>query len=250
MFTYIKATQGTTFLDGRFHRTWDSIGAVRAQGKTIYRGAYHFLSASSDPVAQANNYLHTVGTIGPNDLPPCLDVEWDGETDAWAAFSEDQIAQKISQWIDTVEAATGRKVVIYTSAAWWNVRAPHVKKFADNKIWVADYGGWQRSPQAPHIQDGYNWALWQFTETGKTSTGGLPGQADVSLFKGKLADFQAAFGLRDNVPPPPPTPPQQPPTAPPPSAPPPQSQTPTAPTPPPPAPAPEKSFWTSLFDWF
>src|SRR5262249_36813417 len=45
-FVYAKATQGKGFFDGRFARTWRELGKLQEEGREVYRGAYHFLSAT------------------------------------------------------------------------------------------------------------------------------------------------------------------------------------------------------------
>jgi lysozyme len=202
VFAYIKATQGRRFFDNRFNGSWAAIGALQSQGHKIYRGAYHFLSAQDDPDKQVQNFLRAIGTLGPSDLPPCLDVEWDlakqpdgTKRDKWDDFSEQQIVEKISAWIEKVEAATGKKPILYTAASWWNKHIPTSRKFVERQIWVADYGAWALQRQTPRVPNNHNWVLWQFTDTGKPVQGGLSGRVDANVFKGKLTDFQRAFGL-------------------------------------------------------
>jgi lysozyme len=73
-FVYAKATQGVGFKDGRFADFWAALGALTPE-KKVLRGAYHFLSSSDDPVAQADSFLKLLdenGGLKPGDLPRCL----------------------------------------------------------------------------------------------------------------------------------------------------------------------------------
>ena len=73
-FAWMKATQGADpkNIDPTFRRNWSE-----SKGAGVLRGAYHFLSPMSDPIAQADHYLRTVGALDDVDLHPMLDVEVD-----------------------------------------------------------------------------------------------------------------------------------------------------------------------------
>lgn len=51
-FVFIKATEGSSMKDKRFHRHWQDAGKSGAR-----RGAYHFFRSSKDPVHQAENFI-------------------------------------------------------------------------------------------------------------------------------------------------------------------------------------------------
>jgi lysozyme len=206
-FVYAKATQGRRFYDHRFERTWAEVARLQEEGQEIYRGAYHFLASNVDPVEQAENFLSAIGTLGPKDLPPCVDIEWhmawseNGSVDLWSSFSEAQIVKKLSKFIAIVEAATGRKPLIYTARSWWRKNIPTSTRFENYPIWIADYGPHLFDPHTPvaqlepRVMDGHQWAIWQFTDTGGARMGGLPGRVDVNIFNGSMNDFKLAFGI-------------------------------------------------------
>ncbi len=213
VFVYAKATQGTSMYDGRFKRTWKALGKLRADGREVYRGAYHFLSATADVEAQARNFLTRMGPLDAMDLPPCVDVEWDMDSDKhdrWQDLKEDEVVAKVSRFIEIVEAATGRKPIIYTARAWWKANIPTSSRFEAYPIWIADYGPRIFSQPnvpikelKPRVMARHSWRLWQFTEKASVMGGGMVGRVDANLFPGDAAEFRAAFGLAARPAPPP-----------------------------------------------
>ena len=71
-FAYVKATEGSDFVDDHFLVNW--IGAAAAG---LDRGAYHFFTLCASGEAQATNFLRTVPT-GSTALPPAIDLELAG----------------------------------------------------------------------------------------------------------------------------------------------------------------------------
>ena len=66
---YIKATEGTTYIDAYLSANYN--GALNAGLKI---GFYHFLVGTSAPETQAENFYNNIKDKQ-NDLKPCLDVE-------------------------------------------------------------------------------------------------------------------------------------------------------------------------------
>jgi len=114
-FVYVKATQGARYRDARFVENW--VGAAKIGG--MRRGAYHFLAAGISGKEQARTYLallDSVGGLQADDLAPVLDLEWDmektasgGQVDRWSKLKPAAIEQAVTEWVETVKAATGRK---------------------------------------------------------------------------------------------------------------------------------------------
>jgi len=72
-FAYIKATEGTGFIDGYFYRNY-----IGSMNNSIIRGAYHFAGLSvSSGVAQSEYFLaHGGGWTGDGiTLPGAIDLE-------------------------------------------------------------------------------------------------------------------------------------------------------------------------------
>lgn len=201
-FVYAKATQGVGYRDGRFAQFWTALGALPPE-KKVYRGAYHFLSSSDDPVAQADSFLKLVrenGGLKSDDLPPVLDLEWDIATkngpDRWQSKSPDAILNAVLAWLGRVKDQTQRVPVVYTARAWWRARKIPEEKFAvlkDYRVWIADYSSSSRALETPGVPNNGAFNLWQFSETAKLSTG-YGGALDANVYFGDdlkfLNDFQ------------------------------------------------------------
>ena len=70
IFAFAKASQGVSYADPMFASNWTAMSNAG-----MMRGAYHFYSAASPAIAQANNFIRVVGSLDSGDLPPVLDLE-------------------------------------------------------------------------------------------------------------------------------------------------------------------------------
>jgi lysozyme len=175
IFAYARANDGTSYTDPRFSSNWSG---MKATG--IIRGAYSFFEPSEDATAQANYFLSIIGTLQPGDLPPVLDVEvTDGESAA-------TIAAGLTNWIKTVELATGRVPVIYTAPGFWNGLIGSTD-FSAYPLWAANWG-----VTCPTLPEGWaNWAIWQYSDSGTIP--GISGSVDLDEFNGSTSGI-LAFG--------------------------------------------------------
>lgn len=194
-FVYIKATQGKKYRDSRFFANWK--GA--SNEKDFRRGAYHFLSANVSGAEQANSFLtllNSAGGLEEQDLAPVLDIEWDMVTidgkknDAWGMYPAEQIAKVAQEWLDTVQKATNRRPIIYTSASWWNVRMGDSELLKSYPHWIADYRVSSIRNGAPKAVKKHPYRAWQFTDIG--SVDGSSAKFDVSRLQG--TDFKTLTG--------------------------------------------------------
>jgi lysozyme len=203
LFVFTKATQGTGFKDSRFAEYWGKLGALPPD-KKVFRGAYHFLSSSADPAAQAESFLKFLalhGGLKPGDLPAVLDLEWDittsGGADRWIGQSPGQILDKTLAWLKIVEERTGKVPILYTARSWWRERGipeADFAKVARYKIWIADYSASNRATETPGVPQNAKWHLWQFSESARLSKG-YSGGMDANIYKGTEASFITEFQL-------------------------------------------------------
>lgn len=172
-YAFIRSNNGTNILDEFFAYNW-----AEAKRVGIKRGAYQYFRANQDPIAQADKFLATVGAMDADDLPPVIDVEdHEGSTPA-------QLAANVGAWIQRVEAATGKRPIIYTGLYFWK---DHVGSdaYVDYPLWIAQYGR-----QCPDIPAPWTtWAFWQITSTGRVA--GVSGDVDVNTFHGDLGALEA-----------------------------------------------------------
>lgn len=172
-FAFIRVSDGTGFIDSKFSANWRG-----AKDAGVLRGAYQYFRADEDPIRQANLLIDKVGgRLGPNDLPPVIDVESaDGQSSA-------TIRAKVRRWSDHIQAKLGVKPIIYTGPYFWqdNVGGD----FHDHKLWVAHYG--TSCPLVPG-----NWSRWNFHQhTDSGSVNGIGGNVDMNRFNGSLAQLRA-----------------------------------------------------------
>jgi lysozyme len=211
-FVFLRATQGARYKDPAFEYHWRAL----AQHK-MHRGARHFMSADDDPVEQADHFveqLEAAGKLTASDLPPVLELERDLRRDAakkwivvaetgqrldfWQGQDPDEIVGKILKWLNRVEQKTGRAPIIYTSRSWWMERVKDEKKFTLLRrypLWIADYPeSGRHAHDAPKVPNNQAWTIWQFTENGRMEESGIiPGNVEVSVFRGTLARFRQAM---------------------------------------------------------
>lgn len=171
-FAFMKATEGVTFVARTFAGHW--VGARRAG---LARGAYHFFRALDNPQAQADHFLATA-QVGPDDLPPALDVEVRDGVDARA------FTQRVLGWLTKVEAATGRKSLIYTLPSFMQDLG-NPRALSAYPLWIAHH---DRS--APIIPRGWaTYTFWQYTSKGSIT--GIDGMVDLNVFNGSASDLTA-----------------------------------------------------------
>lgn len=174
VFAIVKATENTGYVNPYFKQDWEGIKNVG-----MLRGAYHYFHADTDPIAQANHFLTTMGPLEENDLPGVLDLE------EAMGQSKATIAQRALAWLEHVEKATGKTPILYTGPYFWdtNVAASGFTKYP---LWVANYG--VMCPSVPG--EWQNFTFWQYTSTGPVP--GVQGSnVDKNIFNGSLDDLMA-----------------------------------------------------------
>lgn len=154
----------------------------------IFRGAYYFLRPKRDIVAAANLFVSIVGSLGPGDLPPVIDAEVkDGA-------SASTILDSVARWIDIVEAALNRQVIIYTFTPFWRDTLGNSQRFKDHPLWIAHF---TTKPQ-PTIPSAFPvFSFWQHTDKGKLQGVTNPPKdfVDLDRFNGSMNGLRAFAGL-------------------------------------------------------
>jgi lysozyme len=196
-FVFIKATQ-SNFADPMFTKHW---AGAREAG--LLRGAYHYLVGDMDGEKQAAVTLKVLGD-DPGELPPVCDVEAKTSSPA-------QYARYAQIWLDRVEAALGRRPIVYTAAWYWNSGMIIGGKYPDwapgYPLWVAAYPLREGFPSPADIEQAKykpsmpkswaDWTLWQYSERGRVdgvTNNGRLANTDLNAFRGTLQEFTSWAG--------------------------------------------------------
>jgi GH25 family lysozyme M1 (1,4-beta-N-acetylmuramidase) len=170
-FSFIKASESTTYRDSTFNRNWQD-----AKAAGVLRGAYHFMRPT-DGKAQAEVFLSMIMAGGKYDgeLPPAADLEDPGVT-----------AQQLKDFLQTVKDRTGRTPLIYTSPGMWSTLS-YSADFSGYSLWIANWG--VECPTVPATWP--NWDFWQWCGDCANTLQGVSGNLDYDVFHGNLDALKA-----------------------------------------------------------
>lgn len=161
-FVYIKATEGSDYVDPRYH---ENIRNAKRNGFKV--GSYHFLSATSSARTQFLNFVRTAKRED-QDLIPVIDVE---KIKPW---TPQQLRDSLMVFANLLEDYYGCKPLIYASEKFYTNYLG--RAFAGYPLFIAKY-----STTQPDIN--YKWVLWQFSERGYfKAVKGNNGLVDLSKF--------------------------------------------------------------------
>jgi lysozyme len=169
-FAFIKATEGTDYVDPNFAANWRE-----AKEKGVARGAYHFFRPAQDGKTQAEHFLKHLD-FAKGDLPPVLDLEVTDDVNATA------IRREALEWLETVEKATGKRPLVYTLPHY--ARSYLDGKLAKYPLWVVDLTFLWPS-ESPGWE---SWTFWQHSHRGRIK--GIEGDVDLNVFGGTEVEFR------------------------------------------------------------
>lgn len=151
-FIYIKATEGSSFVDPKFHKNWEN-----AKDEKILSGAYHFFSYDSSGKSQAKNYIKHVKNIKGR-LLPVVDVEYYGRHHKNPPKKE-KVKKELKAYLLEIEKEYKVKPIIYVNNKLYK---KYIKKTFD------EYKKWITCVYYP-INFTYkdDWYIWQYTDKGK-----------------------------------------------------------------------------------
>lgn len=171
-FAYIKATQGTNYVDPYFEKNWE--GAR----KYLFRvGAYHFLSFDTDGETQADTYIRIVPKKS-DSLPPVVDVEFYGKYRKSGHHpSKDTVYEKLDVVLKRLEQRYDKRPVIYTNNYVYNTYISG--RYTNYDIWISDQS------MSDYLDDGSTWTFCQYTFKGRSQyIGGGKKYFDADVFRG------------------------------------------------------------------
>lgn len=147
-FCFLKASEGTGYIDPQFARGWEL-----APQAGLLTGAYHFFHPEQSAKDQAAHFLSTMGLQRAKDLPPVLDLEVSG------GLRVSQIKAGALEWLSRIEQAVGKKPIVYSGRSFVEGLGD-VEAFQSYPLWLAEYASAPKQPK--------NWAtpwvFWQYTD--------------------------------------------------------------------------------------
>jgi lysozyme len=162
-FIYIKATEGTDFIDPEF-----ITNSRKAVASGVPTGAYHFFRYDTDGELQALNFIHALRGRHFK-LPPAIDVEDWGNPDGHAKAL---IVERLRSLTECL-VNEGYSPIIYT-----NIEGYHnlIKGNFDNMpLWISSFS----YPPLDSDPDNKLWTIWQYSHRGSVS--GISSPTDLNI---------------------------------------------------------------------
>jgi lysozyme len=180
-YAFIRSSYGLTGVDTYFDANW---AAAREAG--VLRGSYHYFNPAYGGAEQARNMLAQFDDPADlGELPLVVDVEESGGAPTPAVY-----ASRVVDFVDTIEAETGRRPMIYTGGYFWDTYVASTA-LADLPVWVAHYFNDRSTAHCPNTPNAWGaWAFWQHTEMASVS--GISGGVDGDVFDGS---YEALLAL-------------------------------------------------------
>ncbi len=175
-FAFIKATEGSSYLDECFYDNW------RAAGKTeLYIGAYHFFSFDSEGRKQAEFFIDTVGNLE-GKLPPVIDVEFYGDK-AYNPPEKEEVVTQLGEMLSALEEHYQVKPIIYTTYTVYNeyIRG----EFQEYPLWIRNVY------YPPDVTLRGEWSFWQYMDTAVLAGyAGTEKYIDLNVFRGAKEELE------------------------------------------------------------
>ena len=174
-FAFIKATEGSTYIDEKCE-----YNLTNALKQDIFVGAYHFFSFESSGKTQAENFIANVPTVD-GMLPPVIDLEFYGK------FCDDPmnprvVLPELNVLLAELEEYYGKKPIIYVTEGSYELYLQG--GYEEYDIWIRDV------IFEPKLSDGREWTFWQYTNRERLN--GYNGQEkfiDMNVFCGSREEF-------------------------------------------------------------
>lgn len=163
-FAYLKATEGTGFVDPRFAAHRRSAGRYG-----IAVAGYHYFQLCTDGAAQAAHFIDVLGDGGAEALAPAVDLELVGSCTNPPARAT--LLAEVREFLAAVDKEYDTRTVVYLYPDF-EKRFGFAADLADHPQWVRRIG--DRAPRRP-------WDIWQYDDHG--SVPGIAGPADLNLMQ-------------------------------------------------------------------
>lgn len=177
LYMLVRASEGLE-ADPQFAQNWNETDNL-----CLLRAPYHFFEETVDATAQAKSLYSLLQEQGALDseLPVVADIERASDKTAICGSAEraKSFVTHTLQFLRAFESAAGRKMMIYTSNAFWNCLPDATDLARGRDLWVAEY----TEANAPRIPSGWTtWQFWQFYDKGQIA--GIKDYIDANRFNG------------------------------------------------------------------
>lgn len=179
-FAYIKATEGSSYVDSRFEANWNE-----AQRTDLLVGAYHFMSYESTGEEQARHIIDTLPDGG--SLPVAVDVECYAEF-CDAPPSGETVDEILGSLLAALEEHYGTPPVVYATGEYYDRYVAGA--YTDSPIWIRSV------IVPPSLRDGREWTIWQYSHRDRLD--GYDGDEpyiDMNAYHGTIDELRTEFGL-------------------------------------------------------
>lgn len=179
---YIKASEGTTFIDPYFERNYQM-----AKENGLKVGIYHYLTARTEAQAIAEARFFVARAVGKQ-----LDCKLAMDFETFGNLSKFEINRIGLTFLQEVEKLSGKKAILYSNSyTATNIWDEENLKYP---LWVAEY-----DVENPNVIGTWDtWAGWQYTDMGELS--GIKTYADRDKFTKEvfLADTSEVPPIDEN----------------------------------------------------
>lgn len=160
-FVYIKATEGSTIVDPKYHY---NIEQARRNGIKV--GSYHYFSTLTPVKTQFANFSKTIDAHK-QDLIPVIDVEAKGN------WSRAQLIDSVKHMARLLEKRYHCKPMIYSTMRFYNAfLAPQLNNYP---LYIGRY-----ADEKPLIKWEGKYTIWQYSEDGIVT--GINHRVDLCTF--------------------------------------------------------------------
>jgi lysozyme len=174
-FVFIKATEGSSFVDKNFDSNFSG-----AQKTSLAVGAYHFFSYDSSGQTQAENFINTV-TPFEGMLPPVIDLEFYGDKEKNPPDRE-SVELQLKTMLSVLEAHYGQKPIIYATETSYELYLSN--DYEEYDIWIRNV------ITKPELTDNRAWVFWQYSNRGKLDGyNGKEKYIDLNVFNGSAEEY-------------------------------------------------------------
>ena len=174
-FAFIKATEGSSFVDKNFAYNFEE-----ARKNSLAVGAYHFFSYDSKGETQAENFINTVIPFE-GMLPPVIDLEFYGDRkkDPPSRYA---VEKQLKVMLALLEKHYNQKPIIYATEKSYELYLSNDYEKYD--IWIRNV------ISKPKLSDNREWVFWQYTNRDKLDGyNGKEKYIDVNVFNGKVDEY-------------------------------------------------------------